>query len=58
MCPSRPERKMRPLSVHTIQVMVTPSDGTVYSGKGCKETSAYGSAPSPDPEQHTPTRTN
>lgn len=58
MWPSRPARKIRPLSVHATQVIVTPSDGIVYSGKGCNETSENGSEPSIPPEQHTPTKIN
>jgi len=49
---------MRPLSVHATQVIVTPSDDIVCSGKGCNVTSANGSEPSAPPEQQTPTKIN
>jgi hypothetical protein len=43
------------LSVHVMHVIVTPSVEITYSGKGCNESSAYGSVPSALAEQQTPT---
>ena len=40
ICPSRPARKIWPLSVHVMHVIVTPSVAIMYSGKGFNESSA------------------